>query len=89
MIISFNLYNILTIFQIFINLILYAFLDYFAIIYLNDILIYSKTREKYITHVNQILNALNKAELYLNINKSEFFAKEVRYLGLFIIINNI
>jgi len=85
----FGLCNTPAIFQIFINLILYAFLNHFATVYLNDILIYSKTREKHITHVNQILNALDKAGLYLNINKSEFFAKEVRYLGLFIIINNI
>ena len=86
---SFDLCNTPAIFQIFINLILHTFLNYFAIVYLNNILIYSKTREKHITHINQILNALNKAELYLNINKSEFFVKEVRYLSLFIIINNI
>ena len=47
-IISFKLYNIFITFQIFINNILYKYLNIFYTIYLDDILIYNNIKDKYI-----------------------------------------
>ena len=51
LLIFFNLANAPATFQIFINNILREFLDIFIIIYLNNILIYSKDKEKYVEHI--------------------------------------
>ena len=48
LVILFGLINTLVIFQVYINNILRKYLDYFVIVYLDDILVYSKTREEYI-----------------------------------------
>jgi hypothetical protein len=43
-----------------------------VIVYLNDILIYSKTKEKHIKHVTAVLEALEKADMRINGAKSVF-----------------
>ena len=47
----FNLYNISGIFQVFINITLYNFLNNFCIVYLDDILVYSNIEEEYIKYI--------------------------------------
>ena len=69
----FELYNALEIFQIFINDILREYLDDFCLDYLDDILIYSNIYENYIIHVSKVLERLIEIELFLNIDKCEFF----------------
>ena len=63
MIMSFRLINVSTMFQIYINNISREHLNMFMIIYLNDILVYSKNKKNYKKHIKQILNALKKADL--------------------------
>ena len=85
----FELCNASSTFQAFINDILREYLDVFYSIYLNNILIYSDTREKHIKHMRKILKKLQQAGLYLNINKYEFYTKQVKYLELIIIIKDL
>ena len=80
----FGLCNAPGTFQSFINATLHEYLDDFCTGYMDDILIYSKTREEHVTHVSKVLERLQKAGLYLDIKKCEFFATEVKYLGLII-----
>jgi len=54
-IIFFKLYNVLDIFQVFINEILREYLDNFCIVYLNNIFIYNNTQEKYIKYIKLVL----------------------------------
>jgi hypothetical protein len=82
---SFILYNIWGIFQIFINQTLREYLDRVCTIYLNDILVYSDNKEEYIEYIRAVLGKLKAAELYLDIKKYEFKIKSVKYLGLIII----
>jgi len=59
----FDLINALTFFPIYMNQTLFEFLNIICLIYLNDILIFSKTCEKYIHHVQQILDKLQILKL--------------------------
>ena len=86
---SFEFCNALDIFQSFINATLHEYLDDFCINYMNDIFIYSKTRQKHIIHVFKMLKKLQKTNLYLNINKCEFFVTQVKYLKFIITIEKI
>ncbi len=88
-IISFKLYNILIIFQTFINKILSLYLDNFCTIYINNILIYNNIKKKYKKYINKVFAKLYRTNLYLNINKYIFFVKLIKYLNLIITIKNI
>jgi len=61
--------------------ILSKYLDIFCVVYLDDILIYSKSAEEHEKHVRIVLKALEEAGMILNIKKCSFFTPEVRFLG--------
>ena len=63
------------------NRILQKYIDKFVIVYLDDIIIFSKTAEEHEQHVKLVLKALNDAEMILNLDKCTFFAKETKFLG--------
>ncbi|GAW22450.1 hypothetical protein ANO14919_119870 [Xylariales sp. No.14919] len=80
----FGLCNAPSTFQNFINDVLYEGLDKYTSAYLDDILIYSKTKKEHIYHVRKVLSALLRAGLHIDIKKCEFHTTETRYLGLII-----
>ena len=80
----FGLTNVPADFQHFINDVLHPFLDAFCIVYLDDILIYSKTLEEYQAHIKKVLEALSKVGLHLKPEKCEFHITEVKCLELII-----
>jgi len=63
------------------NTVLAKFLDIFVVGYLDDVMIFSQTLEEHVNHVKQVLDALNEAGMILNLDKCEFFATKVRFLG--------
>ncbi len=68
----FGLSNALVTFQAYINKSLIGLLDYFVIVYLDNILIYSKDLEQYYKYVRQVLAKLRKYKLYTKLSKCEF-----------------
>ena len=72
MIMSFKLINASATFQTYINNVLREHLNMFVIIYLDNILVYSKNEKDYKKHVRQILNTLKKADLRIILEKSQF-----------------
>ena len=66
-------------FQRFINDALREYLDRFCSAYLDDILIYSKTKEEHLQHVRQVLERLRRAGLYAKLSKCEFFVEETKF----------
>ena len=58
--------------------------DHSCVVYLDDILIYSATREDYQRHVCEVLTRLRTFGLYANPKKCKFWKKEVEYLGFIV-----
>nr|GEW87963.1 hypothetical protein [Tanacetum cinerariifolium] len=57
------------------------FLDKFMIVFIDDILIYSKNKEEYEEHLRIILELLQKEKLYAKFSKCEFWLDSVKFLG--------
>ena len=72
LVMPFGLTNVPISYQSLINNIFRKYLDDFVIVYLNDILIYSKIKEKHIKHVTAVLEVLEKANIRINGAKSVF-----------------
>ena len=69
-------------FQQYINDTLFEFLNDFCQAYLDDILIYSKTKKEHTEHVRKVLQKLREAGLQVDITKCEFSVQETTFLGL-------
>ena len=59
----------------------------FVIFYLDDILIFSKTKEEHFWHVRKVLEKLQQNKLLINLKKCTFLQRELIYLG-FVIVEN-
>ncbi|GJU10069.1 putative reverse transcriptase domain-containing protein [Tanacetum coccineum] len=78
---SFGLTNALAIFMDLMNRVCKPYLDRFVIVFIDDILIYSKSRKEHEGHLKLILNLLKKEELYAKFSKCEFWLSKVQFLG--------
>ncbi len=86
---SFELKNVLVIFQRLINNILREYLNDFVIIYLDDILIYSYDLETHHKHMHKVLAKLNEQAMYMKKLKSRFKIKKIQFLKYVIWSNQI
>ena len=68
-------------FQKRVNRLLAKYVDVFVIVYMDDILIYSRTLREHVEHLKIVLQALAEADLILNIAKCQLFQTETRFLG--------
>jgi hypothetical protein len=76
-VIPFGLTNALATFQAYINKALIGYLNEFCVVYLDDILIYSKTTEEYTQHLRLVIERLRKYALYANRKKYKFYTQSV------------
>nr|GFC15662.1 putative reverse transcriptase domain-containing protein [Tanacetum cinerariifolium] len=77
----FGLTNVPTVFMDHMNQVCKPYLDKFVIVFINDILIYSKDEKEYEEHLKAILELLKKEELYAKFSKCEFWIPKVQFLG--------
>ena len=63
------------------NRVFMEYLDMFVIIFVNDILEYSRTIEKHKLHLKIVLEKLKERKLYPKFSKYEFWIKNVTFLG--------
>ena len=80
-IMSFGLTNAPTYFMYLMNSIFFEELDVFVIIFIDDILVYSKTEEDHVKHLRVTLQKLREHKLYAKFSKCEFWLNEVFFLG--------
>jgi hypothetical protein len=59
-------------------------IDYFIVIYFDDILIYFKLGEDYYTYVKIVIKRLRKYKLYIKLSKYFFNIKKIKFLGFII-----
>src|SRR5881394_1727404 len=88
-VVSFDLTNASVIFQVYINCALCDLVDDFCIVYLDNILVFSKSKKKHYQHLQLIIKHLQCAELYANLKKCKFFKSEVEYLDFLINKNDL
>ncbi|KAI0993225.1 hypothetical protein K3495_g14959 [Podosphaera aphanis] len=84
LVMPFGLCNAPASFQNFINHTLFDLLDKSCTAYLDDVLIFSNTKEEHREHVRKVVKRLRDAGLQIDINKCEFETKRTKYLGLII-----
>nr|GEZ39867.1 hypothetical protein [Tanacetum cinerariifolium] len=77
----FGLTNALAVFMDLMNRVCRPYLDKFVIVFIDDILIYSKSKQEHEEHLKLILKLLKKEKLYAKFSKCEFWIPKVQFLG--------
>ena len=67
-------------FQTLMDIIFWPYLDKFILIYLDDILIYRRTKEEHSNHLNIVLDILKKHSLFAKLSKCDFMKYNAEYL---------
>ncbi|GJW81091.1 reverse transcriptase domain-containing protein [Tanacetum coccineum] len=77
----FGLTNAPAVFMDLMNRVCKPYLDKFVIVFIDDILIYSRNEKEHEEHLKTILELLKKEELYAKFSKCEFWINTVKFLG--------
>ena len=78
---SFGLVNAPPTFSRMMNFFFDAYTNDFALVYLDDILVFSKNKEDHAKHMRLVLDKLREHQFYAKFSKCEFWLDEVHYLG--------
>jgi ribonuclease HI len=78
---SFGLTNAPAYFMYLMNKVFMEYLDKFMVVFIDNILIFSKNEEEHDEHLHLVLQKLRENQLYAKVNKCEFWLKEVSFLG--------
>ena len=85
----FGLTNAPATFQCYMNHIFRKYLGEFVIVFLDDILIYSKTPDQHVKHLDIVLSILKEHSFYAKLHKCNLCLSEIEYLGFIINKNGV
>nr|GFC83636.1 putative reverse transcriptase domain-containing protein [Tanacetum cinerariifolium] len=81
LVMPFGLTNAPAVFMDLMNRIFHEFLDKFVIVFIDDILVFSKSKEEHEDHLRTVLQTLRQEKLYAMFSKCEFWLSSVAFLG--------
>jgi hypothetical protein len=81
LVMSFGLTNAPTYFMYLMNSVFMPELDKFVVVFIDDILVYSKNKEEHASHLRVVLQRLREHRLYAKLSKCDFWLKEIKFLG--------
>ena len=80
-VLPFGLKNSPATFMCLMNNVLNKYLDKFVLVFIDDILVYSKSGEEHKEHLRIVLQTLKENQLYAKFSKCEFYKDKIQYLG--------
>ena len=81
LVMSFGLTNAPAHFMYLMNSVFMPELDKFVVVFIDDILVYSKNKTEHAGHLRIVLTRLREHQLYAKFSKCDFWLKEVQFLG--------
>ena len=81
LVIPFGLTNASTAFMDLMNRVFRPYVDQFVVVFIDDILVYSKDAQEHEQHLKVVLKTLREKKLYAKLRKCDFWLKEVSFLG--------
>ena len=81
LVMPFGLTNAPAAFMDLMNRVFRPYLDQFVVVFIDDILVYSKDEQEHEQHLNIVLQTLRDKKLYAKISKCDFWLKEISFLG--------
>jgi hypothetical protein len=81
LVMSFRLTNAPAYFMYLMNFVFMPELDKFVVVFIDDILVYSKNEEEHAGHLHVVLQRLREHHLYAKLSKCDFWLKEIKFLG--------
>jgi hypothetical protein len=88
-VVSFGFSNAPDVFMCLMNGVFKDYLDKFVIVFLDDILVYSKSKEEHEKHMWMVLQVLREHQLYAKLSKCSFYQEQIHYLGNIILKDGI
>ena len=89
LVMPFGLTNALATFMDLLNRVFRPYVDQFVVVFIDDILVYSKDAQEHEQHLKIVLQTLREKKLYAKLSKCDFWLKEVSFLGHIVSVEGI